>query len=144
MADEASHKAAAEKLVSLVAPKEMFIESFDAVFDGQVAQFKQMGIADAKVEQIKTAAKEFAQSIANDPSLTSEMVKLYQEAYTESEIKELLAFYETPIGKKTLEKLPLITKKSAQIGQEVSMKHMMGFQTKVQAIMMAPLARPGS
>jgi len=135
-ADAESHKATAEKLVSLVAPKEVFMESFSAVFDSQVAQFKQMGIDQAKIDKIMAASKEFAKTIADDPTLNTEMVKLYQETYTEAEMKELLAFYKTPIGKKTLEVLPMLTKKSAMIGQQVSMKHQAAFQAKVQAIMM--------
>jgi len=39
--------------------------------------------------------------------LMPRMIDIYVEAYTEQELRDLIAFYKTPIGKKTLEKTPL-------------------------------------
>ncbi|HUQ96455.1 MAG TPA: DUF2059 domain-containing protein [Chitinophagaceae bacterium] len=45
-------------------------------------------------------------------------IKIYRENYTLDEIKELEAFYNTPIGKKTLQVTPVILQKSqSQCGQ---------------------------
>lgn len=136
LADEASHKAAAEELISMVAPKEMFMESFNAVFASQVDQFKQMGLDQAKIDRIIEASKEFGAAVANDPELQTQMIKIYQDSFSESEITELIAFYKTPIGKKTLELMPQLIQEGAMVGQQIAMKHQAGFQTKIQAIMM--------
>ncbi len=142
-ADVESHKATAEKLLALVAPKEMFVESFNSAFGQQVAQFRQMGIGQEQIEQILAASGEFVQKVVADPDLQNEMVKLYQEAYTEAEMNELLDFYATPIGKKTLEVMPMLTQKGANIGQNIAMKYQPDFQTKIQTILMAGMAAQG-
>ena len=45
------------------------------------------------------------------------MVKLYTSNFSESELKELVAFYQSPLGKKVLEKMPQLTQQSAQMTQ---------------------------
>ena len=50
-------------------------------------------------------------------SLFKSIVPIYNNYFTKAEIDELLAFYETPIGKKTISVLPLITRDSMVVGQ---------------------------
>jgi hypothetical protein len=45
-------------------------------------------------------------------------VPIYDRYFSHEDIKELIRFYETPIGKKMLDVTPLITKESFAIGQE--------------------------
>ncbi|MDZ8118616.1 DUF2059 domain-containing protein [Pontiella agarivorans] len=141
-ADAESHKAAAEELISMVAPKEMFMESFNSVFATQVDQFRQMGIGQEQIDQIIAASKEFGSAVANDPELTARMITIYQGAFSETELKELIAFYKTPIGKKTLEELPRLMQEGAMVGQQVAMKHQAAFQAKIQAIMTEGMTTP--
>ena len=49
--------------------------------------------------------------------LKPELVKIYTSNFSESELKELIAFYESPLGKKVLEKMPALTQQSAQLTQ---------------------------
>ena len=46
-----------------------------------------------------------------------EMAKLYMDRFTTEEILELKAFYETPLGKKTIRLLPELTAEGAALGQ---------------------------
>lgn len=46
----------------------------------------------------------------------ADFAKLYKEVFTEAELRELTAFYRTPIGKKALQKLPELMQKGAQLG----------------------------
>jgi hypothetical protein len=45
------------------------------------------------------------------------MVKLYTSNFSEQEMKDLIRFYESPLGKKVLEKMPTLTAQSAQLTQ---------------------------
>jgi hypothetical protein len=45
------------------------------------------------------------------------MIKLYTANFTESELKDLVAFYQSPLGKKVLTKMPEMTQQSAQLTQ---------------------------
>ena len=49
--------------------------------------------------------------------LEPEMVKLYTNGFSEAELKELLAFYQTPVGRKVLEQMPQLMAHSAQLTQ---------------------------
>ncbi len=49
--------------------------------------------------------------------LLSNIADVYMQEFTHNEIKEILAFYETPTGKKMANKTGLIMKKSMAIGQ---------------------------
>ncbi|MEA5403944.1 DUF2059 domain-containing protein [Arcicella sp. DC2W] len=49
-------------------------------------------------------------------------VPIYDKHFTHSEIKELIAYHESPIGKKVIEKQPLIMSDSMQMGKEFGEK----------------------
>ena len=50
--------------------------------------------------------------------LVDRIVGIYHRQFTHAEVKELLAFNETPIGRKTLQVLPAIMSESMAAGQE--------------------------
>jgi uncharacterized protein len=59
---------------------------------------------------------EFMKEADND-ELVNMIIPVYANHFTEKEVKELIAFYKTPIGKKLVEKLPLISQESFGIGE---------------------------
>lgn len=46
------------------------------------------------------------------------MVPIYDKYYTHDDIRELIKFYESPVGKKMVETMPLLLQESMQAGQE--------------------------
>lgn len=70
-------------------------------------------------------SKEFDASL---PALYDKLVKVYMEAYTHDEVKEMLKFYESPIGKKISSSAAEVYKKSTEAGQE--------WGTDLQSVMM--------
>lgn len=62
--------------------------------------------------------KEFKKELAASTNgLYKKMAKIYTESFTEEEIDKILAFYNTPVGKKMVEITPELTKKGMEIGQ---------------------------
>ncbi|MBB5438605.1 hypothetical protein HDC92_002281 [Pedobacter sp. AK017] len=63
---------------------------------------------------------EFVTEINKDAigKLVDLILPVYQKHLTEADLRQLIAFYETPIGKKFAEKTPLITRESMAAGQE--------------------------
>lgn len=55
--------------------------------------------------------------------LESEMVKIYMAAFTEGELREITAFYKTPVGQKSLATLPKLVQQGAEIGMELAQEH---------------------
>ena len=60
-------------------------------------------------------SKEFDASL---PSLYEKLAKIYMETYTQEEVKEMLKFYQSPLGKKISSSSGVIYKKSTAAGQE--------------------------
>lgn len=54
--------------------------------------------------------------------LYTQIAEIYMESFTEAEIDQILAFYETPVGKKMVATLPEITQKGMELGQAWGMK----------------------
>ncbi|BAZ31439.1 hypothetical protein NIES4074_39120 [Cylindrospermum sp. NIES-4074] len=57
----------------------------------------------------------FAAELKPD-EMIDEFIPIYGKYYTNEEIKQLIAFYETPLGKKTIRILPEISRESTAIG----------------------------
>lgn len=60
-------------------------------------------------------SKEFDESL---PSLYDKLAKVYMETFTHDEVKQMIKFYETPVGKKMSSSAGLLYKKSTEAGQE--------------------------
>ena len=74
------------------------------------------------------------------------MIDIYAEAYTEEELRELIAFYKTPLGRKTLEKMPILTQQGAQAGRDLIEENQAELQEMLAArqreLGVAPAAEP--
>jgi len=91
----------------------------------QVQQMFAQRFEQTKAPESKKAVLETYQAKANAAldqaigwnKLKPDMVKLYTSNFSESELKDLVAFYQSPLGKKVLEKMPQLTQQSAQMTQ---------------------------
>lgn len=70
-------------------------------------------------------SKDFDASL---PSLYDKMAKIYMETFTHDEVKQMLKFYDSPVGKKISEKAGELTKKNMTAAQD--------WGTELQSIMM--------
>ena len=77
-------------------------------------------LVDMVPEANKAAFKAEIQSSME--GLYSEIATVYMERFTEEDIDAMLAFYNSPIGKKMIAETPEITARSMQIGQTWGMK----------------------
>lgn len=53
----------------------------------------------------------------NADTLTEMIIPIYEKHYTINEIKQLIEFYETPLGKKLISTMPEVMQESMQAGQ---------------------------
>ncbi len=68
-----------------------------------------------RVDKKENFSKEFDASL---PSMYEKMANIYMEIYTPEDIKGMIVFYESPVGKKMSEKSGELTQKTMQAGQE--------------------------
>ena len=120
MADAKSHAADAEKFLILAHADKLEVPVY-----AQVQQMFAQRFAESNAPQSEKAVLETYQAQANTAleqavgwdKLKPDMVKLYTSNFNEQEMKELIRFYESPLGKKVLEKMPTLTAQSAQLTQ---------------------------
>lgn len=99
-----------------VADTQKLVETISKdAFKPYIAQFVAMVPAE-KQEAFK------GELMGTMPELYGAMATIYMEEFNHQEIKELLAFYDTPVGKKMAEKSGELSQKGMTAGQAWGMK----------------------
>ena len=125
-ADEASHRKSAETLLGLMNMETLMTQTVDQMLEMQVKQ-------NPAIAPYQAEMKAFFNKYMSWASMKDEMVKLYTTEFSEAELKELTTFYQSPIGKKTLQKMPALMAKGAEIGQRRVQEHLPELQASIQA-----------
>lgn len=103
------------------------------VGDLMALQIVQMSSAEtpeavARCREIAAAA---IRELLAGKELLEELMPVYERHFTHEEIREMIAFYETPLGKKTIDVMPRVMADSMQIGQRWAARVMPEIQQKV-------------
>ena len=125
-ADEASHRKAAESLFGLMEMETLVSQSVDEMLAMQVQQNPALAPFQAQM-------KAFLNKYMSWASMKDDMTKIYTAEFSESELKELGKFYETPLGKKAVRKMPALMAKGAEIGQKRVQDHLPELQEALAA-----------
>lgn len=107
-----------------------------AVMTSSINNIVKVQAANMPLDQQKAfsdAMKSFLNKYLNWDLLKTDMAKIYASEFSESEIKELTKFYQTPLGKKMIEKSPALMQKGMLIGQQAVMAHQTEFQEMLKA-----------
>lgn len=125
-ADEASHRQAAEKLLGLIGMETLLNKSVDQMLQIQVQQ-------NPAIAPYQSEMKAFLSKYMSWPAMKDDMAKAYMENFTEQELKDLSAFYQTPLGKKTIQTMPALMAKGAEMGQKRVQEHLPELQAAIAA-----------
>jgi hypothetical protein len=74
----------------------------------------------------------FINKYMNWDIIKDQMAVLYTQQFTEKELKELTAFYLSPLGKKLNQKQPALFQKGAELGQQAVASHQIELQQMLQ------------
>ena len=106
---DSDSKKEAENLLNMMGMKDALEQSIEQTLQVQMQQ-------NPTLVPFKNVMMQFFQKHMSYESLKPDMVQIYANAFTASELKELIAFYRTPTGKKTIEKMPQLMSQGGQIG----------------------------
>jgi hypothetical protein len=121
LADAKSQAADAEKFLLLAHADKLATPVFAQVQQMFAQRFAQAGGSDSKkalLETYQAKANAVLEKAVGWKQMKPEMVALYTSNFTESELKELIEFYQSPLGKKLMEKMPALSGQSAQLTQK--------------------------
>ncbi|MDQ2484007.1 DUF2059 domain-containing protein [Pseudomonas putida] len=117
----ASHNAAAEKFLTLANADKLGTPVYMQVqqmFAQRFAQTKAPAAKQPVLASYQAKANAALDSAIGWNKLKPKMVDLYTQTFTEQELKDLVKFYESPLGKKVLREMPKVTQQSAQLTQQ--------------------------
>lgn len=120
-ADAASHAASAEKFLVLAHADKLGTPVYMQVQQMFAQRFEQTKAPAAKktvLDSYQAKANAALDQAIGWNKLKPDMVKLYTSSFSEQELKDLVAFYQSPLGKKVLETMPKVTQQSAQLTQQ--------------------------
>ena len=85
------------------------------------------------VARCRVIAAETIRELLADGGLLDDLVPVYARNFSHQDVRDMIAFYETPLGLKTLEVMPKLMQESMQVGQRWALKVMPGVQEEVTA-----------
>ena len=80
--------------------------------------------ANPRLKPVEGVMREFMAKYLGWAYVKPGVIQLYGEAFTEPELRELIAFYKTPLGQKTVTKMPELFQKGAALGQKAVQDHL--------------------
>jgi hypothetical protein len=125
LADVASEKEA-EKLLDMVGTQAVMEQSMSQMLDIQLQQ-------NPALAPYKGVMMEFLNKNMSYESLKPDLVKMYSEEFTSSELREINAFYLTDVGKKSIEKMPKLMMQGGQLGATRVQENIGDLQAMIQA-----------
>ncbi|MEM1270940.1 MAG: DUF2059 domain-containing protein [Bacteroidota bacterium] len=105
-----SHLEAAEELLIQANTERNMQVAMEGMLQAQVQQ-------NPALAQVEDVMREFFAEYLSWDVLKDEMIRLYADAFTEDELREISAFYRTPTGQKSIAKMPTLMMQGMQLGQ---------------------------
>ncbi len=106
-----SHLEAAQTLMRQLRLKEFLDQSLDANLEAQVEMNPRLG------DYVDILRAFLVKHVGWD-AVKDDMTRIYVEAFTEQELRDLIAFYDTPTGQKAVKLLPVLLEKGVSLGQQ--------------------------
>ena len=120
-ADQASHRASAERFLKLANAEGMTAPVYTQVEQLLTARFTQMG-GSMQYESILRSYQQQARQLLDAQlgwdAIRGELIDLYVPIFSEQEFEQLAAFYSSPAGSKLMQHLPELTRNSMAITRE--------------------------
>jgi hypothetical protein len=122
------HRQAAGELLEVMKGTQDMTAAMTAIVDAQVA-------AKPDMAPYRDVLLSWAGQYLNWEAIGPQMIDLYMRTFTEAEIRDLIAFYRTPTGRKSLEKLPQVMQESYRLGEQLAEQHKGELVAMIQARM---------
>jgi hypothetical protein len=120
-----SHIQAAEELFRTMKIDILLDQTIDTILKAQVAQ-------NPDLANVQDVIRQFLGKYMSWEVLKPQMVAIYTDAFTEAELREVNAFYNTPTGQKAITVLPGLMQKGMAIGQKTMQEHLPELQEEIQ------------
>jgi hypothetical protein len=133
----AADRVEAGKLLDAMHMQQAMDQTIEMMLDAQLQ-------SNPKLAAHRKTLSAFFRKYMSYAALRPDMVKAYEEAFTEQELAELRAFYATPTGQKAISVLPGLITKGGEIGQRHVRDHLDDLRKMLagDGVVDAPAAEP--
>ncbi|HZN53868.1 MAG TPA: DUF2059 domain-containing protein [Candidatus Polarisedimenticolaceae bacterium] len=120
-----SHRRAAEETLRTIDVEGSMRTGVSVMVDSMVE-------GNAMLAPYRSVVVKWAEKFMTWETIGPKLVDLYAETFTEAELRELTAFYRTPVGRKALAAMPDLARRGAEIGTQVARDHQKELEEMVQ------------
>jgi hypothetical protein len=112
-----SHREAALQLIEVLNLKTAVDSMADVALQAQLK-------GNPSLEPFRQVLIDFMHKYQSWDRLSPEFVQIYMDAYSEKEMREISAFYQTETGKKSVRLMPELIQKGKAVGERIVQEHM--------------------
>lgn len=116
-AEDGSHEKAVKEFFTITNVRDTYQKSVDMMLEMQIKN-------NPRLEQFRPVMKSFFDKYLKWEAVEPKMVQMYKDSFTEEELRNLIAFFSTPTGKKWAGQQSDLMLKGAKIGQEQTEAHL--------------------
>jgi uncharacterized protein len=124
----------ASQLLDLNSTATVMQQTFEAGLKPSLDHMRAQGAPADLVESIHVEARNFFAENFKWDVMKPQIAKIYADAFTAAELQDMIAFYKSPTGQKTVEKLPGVTQQIMALALSGVQAHMPEFQQRVGAL----------
>ena len=133
----ASHLQAAGEFVDLLRMDRSLRNGIEIMLEAQMA-------ANPQMREVESVVRDFMGRYMRWEDLRPEFMHLYAGLFTEGDLRQMSAFYSTPVGQKMIENEPEITRRAGEIGQARVMENLPELMRMLTEKMQRDAQPPGS
>lgn len=130
------HLQAAVEFLEVCDVRSSMDQGFKVGLAPTIESLKKMGLPEQGVKELQDAAMQFYAENFKWDDIKNQLAAMYCEDFSEAELKELSAFYRTPLGKKAIQKMPTMMQRGSEWGTERVAGKSDELQKKLQPILM--------
>jgi len=122
-----SHLAAAKEYLGMLGIVETAMTGAQLAMDQQIA-------ANPALQPYRATMLEWAREMFSKEETKAEFAMAYAEVFTEAEIRQLIDFSKTPLGRKVIENQTNLAQRGAAVGQRVAQANQADLFARLQAV----------
>jgi hypothetical protein len=126
-----THREAVARLMEVTHVRQMVEQSSEAMLNSQIEQMPQLA-------PYASVFREFYKEQLAWDVLEPQYTQLYLDVFSEKELRDMIAFYESPLGQAMLAKMPILMQKSNEIAAARVQAALPKLMDRLQRAMQAP------
>lgn len=129
-----AHMAAAKHFLDVINAKETFRSSRDAAIDSLSARMHAAypTISDQTIHLYQQSIRE--EYVQDGDAFSNSVAEVYARHFSQQELSDLAAFYQSRVGKKYVEEMPGLAKEISNLQSDIVEKAEQDFRKKAQAL----------